>query len=494
MAKSRRVRALSQQTRRQKTRLTAPKAKARPAVAKPKRQKKGAAKAAAQPKKSKPKSRMKAKKSLLNAAPIEAGPLVPAIEADPIETFAQRTEEGPVCAAMQADVAPGPLLEGRGAEVDSFGLGDVIAEAPACEPAALPLLEATFDSFSAETEFAPWQAPDSEDFSAPDDAESEAGFDDAMALSATNLVMEQPHEPPQPEPQQPEISFSPVEPTDSRDYLARARKAAQDQNVALKPQHHLFGLEFSMRSAVSLATASTAAIAMLAAGLVSNGRAERETHAGNVARPSTAGLTLAPPAAGASSPADAYNDAIAHLAAGRIDSGVALLQRAADAGWPLAQYRLAKLHETGDGVPRDLSLARQWAERAARGGNCRAMHDVGVYFARGEGAPVDDVAAFRWFLEAALSGVADSQYNLGILHQQGRGVSANPSEALFWFLVAARNRDVNAADRAVELAAALPLSDVERARARARAFRPRPVDAVANGGADACGQQESGGS
>jgi localization factor PodJL len=109
------------------------------------------------------------------------------------------------------------------------------------------------------------------------------------------------------------------------------------------------------------------------------------------------------------------------------------------------------------------------------------MHDLGVYFARGEGAPLDEGAAFRWFRQAAELGVADSQYNLGVLYQQGRGVNASPSEALFWFLVAARQGDQDAAARATALEGQLQANQIEQARARAQAFRPRAASAIANG-------------
>ncbi|MBK6705845.1 MAG: sel1 repeat family protein [Caulobacteraceae bacterium] len=158
-----------------------------------------------------------------------------------------------------------------------------------------------------------------------------------------------------------------------------------------------------------------------------------------------------------------------------------MLRRAADRGFPMAQYRLAKLYERGEGVPADLTIARQWTERSAGAGNRRAMHDLGVYFARGEGAPLDEAAAFRWFRQAAELGVADSQYNLGVLYQQGRGVNASASEALFWFMVAARQGDQDAGARATALEAQLTPQQVEQARARAQAFRPRASSATANG-------------
>lgn len=176
-----------------------------------------------------------------------------------------------------------------------------------------------------------------------------------------------------------------------------------------------------------------------------------------------------------------YELALQRLAAARTQEGVTLLRTAADRGFAMAQYRLAKLYERGEGVPADLTIARQWTERAAASGNRRAMHDLGVYFARGEGAPLDEAAAFRWFRQAAELGVADSQFNLGVLYQQGRGVTASATEALFWFQVAARQGDQDAAARALAVEAQLSQAQIEQARARSQAFRPRAASAVANG-------------
>ncbi len=173
-----------------------------------------------------------------------------------------------------------------------------------------------------------------------------------------------------------------------------------------------------------------------------------------------------------------YARAIALLGAGDA-RGLALLSRTAEAGYPLAQYRLAKLYEAGEGVEINPALALQWTERAAINGNVRAMHDLGFYHARGDAA-LDEAGAFRWFRQAAEFGLADSQYNLGILYQQGRVVTADQSEALFWFTLAADQGDAAAQARIIDLGAELTAMDVEQARARADAFEPRVPNARAN--------------
>ena len=326
------------------------------------------------------------------------------------------------------------------------------------------------------------------------------------------------------EPAAPPAELPPQAPATRNDYLANARKAAQAQSQPKQRPEQAPSPRLSLRGSSRIvlwgAASAVAALAALGVWYANNqninlaGASELAPTPAN-ARPETSaeatppdslaagsreaetsdGIEADPVVAGPLTPRNVsleqaaqsgdvtaqYELALQRLGEGRAQEGVALLRRAADRGLAMAQYRLAKLYERGEGVTADLAVARQWTERAAAGGNRRAMHDLGVYFARGEGAPLDEAAAFRWFRQAAELGVADSQYNLGILYQQGRGVNASPSEALFWFLVAARHGDTDANARATALETQLPANQTEQAQARAQAFRPRAASAVANG-------------
>ncbi len=158
-----------------------------------------------------------------------------------------------------------------------------------------------------------------------------------------------------------------------------------------------------------------------------------------------------------------------------------LIRASAEAGLPIAQYRLAKMHEKGLGMPRDLQAARVWTEKAARGGNVKAMHDLAVFMAEGEGGPQNYVNAVEWFAEAARHGVIDSQFNLAILYQEGIGVSPNLAEALFWFEVAARQGDPAAPDKVQELRGLVSAEAAEVARSRAMNWQAARADSIANG-------------
>jgi localization factor PodJL len=160
---------------------------------------------------------------------------------------------------------------------------------------------------------------------------------------------------------------------------------------------------------------------------------------------------------------------------------VQLLKDAACRGLVMAEYRLAKLYERGEGVPRDIAAARSWTEKAAIGGNRLAMHDLAVFYAEGDAGPQSYAAAVEWFRAASDLGLVDSQYNLAVLYEQGLGVSQDKSEAAYWYEVAGRAGDQDASRRARTMLAEMQPTQAEAIKRKARAFNPKPSIARANG-------------
>jgi localization factor PodJL len=192
------------------------------------------------------------------------------------------------------------------------------------------------------------------------------------------------------------------------------------------------------------------------------------------------GLTLAD-AVAAGDPVALYDSALELLQAGERSKALLYLKEAASKGLVMAQYRLAKMHEKGEGVPRDMAAARNWTEQAAIGGNIKAMHDLAVFYAEGDSGPQSYAAAVEWFRQASDHGLVDSQYNLAILYEQGLGVSKDLGEAALWFEIAGRSGDPDAGRRARALMSSMPAADADEVRRRARAFAAKPGIASANG-------------
>jgi uncharacterized protein len=66
--------------------------------------------------------------------------------------------------------------------------------------------------------------------------------------------------------------------------------------------------------------------------------------------------------------------------------------------------KLGRIYEKGRGVRKDLSLARQWFEKAAGLGNADAMNELGNMSEHGRGAAKNYQQAARWYRKAACLG------------------------------------------------------------------------------------------
>ena len=177
-----------------------------------------------------------------------------------------------------------------------------------------------------------------------------------------------------------------------------------------------------------------------------------------------------------------FQKGLAQLQAGQMEEGARLIRLAANRNQPAAQYRLAKLYESGTGIAKDPITARELIERAARGGNRIAMHDLGNYHAYGQGGLTRDMnEALDWFSKAAERGVVDSQFNVAFLREGNEGIPVDIETALFWYHIAARQGDQGAPDRIAVLNEQLDPATQADIKARANSFNPKPVDEAANG-------------
>jgi len=180
-----------------------------------------------------------------------------------------------------------------------------------------------------------------------------------------------------------------------------------------------------------------------------------------------------------------YAEAVRQVEEGAA-GGVDEVRRVANLGYAPAQFYLAKLYENGGaGVAKDMTEARRWTERAAQGGDRKAMHNLALYYFEGQGGPKNSTTAAQWFRRAADLGLVDSQYNLGRLYEEGFGVSQNAAEAYKWFMIAGRAGDKDAAASAERIKDSLTPAAQAVAERAASAFRPTeaaaPVAAAAAG-------------
>jgi TPR repeat protein len=102
-------------------------------------------------------------------------------------------------------------------------------------------------------------------------------------------------------------------------------------------------------------------------------------------------------------------------------------------GDPLAGLRLAGKYAEGDGVPRDSEEAVRWLRPLAERGIPIAQFHLGQMYRDGEGVPRDMSLAMRWIHLAAEQGLAPAQHSLGLIYAEGKGVPQDYGQALKWY-------------------------------------------------------------
>jgi hypothetical protein len=81
----------------------------------------------------------------------------------------------------------------------------------------------------------------------------------------------------------------------------------------------------------------------------------------------------------------------------------------------------------------DYAKALRLIRPLANDGDAAAQYNLALMYMTGQGVQQDYTAAAIWFRKAAEQGYAFAQSNLGTLYRDGRGVPENDAEAVVWF-------------------------------------------------------------
>ncbi len=115
--------------------------------------------------------------------------------------------------------------------------------------------------------------------------------------------------------------------------------------------------------------------------------------------------------------------------------------RAAQLGYPNAQFNLANLYyDGGNGIKRDLGLAAAWYRAAADRGHMLSAYYLGGMYLDGKGVEKDELTAMTWIVKAADGGLAEAQFDIGIRLRDGDGVREDPAKAVEYLLKAAEQK------------------------------------------------------
>jgi localization factor PodJL len=114
------------------------------------------------------------------------------------------------------------------------------------------------------------------------------------------------------------------------------------------------------------------------------------------------------------------------------------LAEAAKNGDIRAQHDLGLIYVQGNGVPKDPKKGAILLEQSAGAGLPKAQYHVGVLYEKGLGVPRNVQTAFLWYQRAAMQGHVRAQHNLGTFYAEGKGTAQNYAEAARWFSRASR--------------------------------------------------------
>lgn len=183
---------------------------------------------------------------------------------------------------------------------------------------------------------------------------------------------------------------------------------------------------------------------------------------------------------------------------------IALMSEAAKAGYHYAQYRLAQILQTGEGVPQDMARAQGIPDlpgaeglyrAAAEQDNVSAQLALASLYATGEGAVSQNPEAqARWTRRAAETGLPKAQAALGLLYEQGRGVERSPERAAELYVAALKSGRLDLAGLRAAGSAAATNWDRETAMAFQRLLRERglyqgSIDGIVGPGTSAAAAQ-----
>ncbi|HXI44053.1 MAG TPA: tetratricopeptide repeat protein [Bryobacteraceae bacterium] len=118
--------------------------------------------------------------------------------------------------------------------------------------------------------------------------------------------------------------------------------------------------------------------------------------------------------------------------------GVRWFRKAAEQGFPQAEFSLGVIFENGTGVVQDYVAAAKWYRKASEHGLAAAQLNLAMIYANGHGVKQDYAEASNWCRKAAEQGSVEAQFGLGRLFANGGpGLKRNYTEAAYWYRKAA---------------------------------------------------------
>lgn len=117
-----------------------------------------------------------------------------------------------------------------------------------------------------------------------------------------------------------------------------------------------------------------------------------------------------------------------------------MLDQAAKANEPVAQFLLGQIYEYGTGVKVNFQKAYKYYELSADNGEKAAMLKLGDFHKKGKGVELDFKKAAKYFYKSSDLNSPRGNYALGYMHFKGFGVEQDYEKAYYLFVLGAKKR------------------------------------------------------
>lgn len=151
-------------------------------------------------------------------------------------------------------------------------------------------------------------------------------------------------------------------------------------------------------------------------------------------------------------------------------------KKLAEAGDRDAQYNLALLYKSGNGVMQNKNTAADWFRKAADQGLPEAEFQIARAYDKGEGVKQSYEYALLWYRKSAEHGNRWAQSNLGVMYAEGQGVKQDLVLAYVWFNLAASQGVGAAFDNREVLAKEMSKEMLTKVRELSRTYFTRYVE------------------
>ena len=159
-----------------------------------------------------------------------------------------------------------------------------------------------------------------------------------------------------------------------------------------------------------------------------------------------------------------YDSAYSTYLSGNYEAAFKEMLPFAEQGNVDAQFYIARMYDTGKGVPENDKTAVKWYTLSAEQGDRWAQNTLAFMYDNGEGVPENDKTAVKWYTKAAEQGHASAQSNLGFMYANGNGVLTDTKRAYMWFSLGSYNGNKNAGENKDKIAKDMTSADISKAQ------------------------------